>query len=150
DKPAQSLSDRLVVYTDGACSSNGTSSAKAGIGVYFGPDDPRNVSCPLPDVQGQHPTNNRAELYAVIKAMETVEEKCIIYTDSQYTVKGLTEWMPGWKKRGWTKADGKAVLNVDLWKRLDTIYDKHKHQIVHVKGHVGNHGNEMADRLAVQ
>lgn len=100
---------------------------------------------------GEHnTTNNRMELLAVIKALEALKRSCsvIIHTDSVYVQKGMTEWIRGWKQRGWKTASREPVKNVDLWQRLDELAVGHQIQWRWVKGHAGHVENEMADRLA--
>ena len=143
----------IIVYTDGACRNNGTDIAVGGIGVYFGPSDPRNASEPLLGRQ----TNQRAELQAVIRALEIIvshrrgsRESVEIRTDSSYVQKGITKWIHGWKKNNWRTASQKPVKNKDLWITLDHLVTKVNRAIfVHVKAHSGIEGNEQADRLAV-
>ena len=95
-------------------------------------------------------TNNRMELTAVIEALAAVKRpsRVVIYTDSQYVQKGITEWIGGWKARGWKTAAKEPVKNVDLWKRLDGLVGAHEIRWVWVKGHAGHAGNERADALA--
>ena len=95
-------------------------------------------------------TNNRMELLGVIEALEALPESCrvTIYSDSEYVLKGLSEWMPGWKAKGWKKADGKAVMNLDLWQRLDAQSIRHELLTQWVKGHAGHPENERVDQLA--
>lgn len=96
-------------------------------------------------------TNNRMEMMAAIQALESLNRRCkvVITTDSQYLRKGITEWLPGWKARGWMTAAKKPVKNVDLWKRLDAAAAKHEDVQWHwVRGHTGHDGNEAADILA--
>ncbi|WP_420465058.1 ribonuclease HI [Panacagrimonas sp.] len=97
-------------------------------------------------------TNNRMELLAAIQALETLREACSVrlHTDSTYVLKGITEWMPGWKRKQWRTADGKPVKNVDLWQRLDAARARHQVDWQWVKGHAGDEGNELADQLANQ
>ena len=96
-------------------------------------------------------TNNRMEMMAAISALESLKEGCAadIYTDSTYVMKGITEWVPGWKKRGWKTADKKPVKNVDLWMRLEEAVERHDVRWHWVKGHDGHEMNERADQLAV-
>ncbi|KAJ2996394.1 Ribonuclease H1 [Globomyces sp. JEL0801] len=138
----------VEVYTDGSCVGNGKRGAKAGLGVWFGPNDSRNLSEPLND---PNPTNNRAEMKAVIRALEITSEdrKVIIHSDSNYTIQGITKWIHGWKKRDWKLSNGDDVLNKDLWMRLDTLYHSRSGE-KYVAGHSGHLGNEMADQLATQ
>ncbi|CAL1677187.1 unnamed protein product [Lasius platythorax] len=138
------------VFTDGACSSNGHKNARAGIGVWFRDNHPLNVSRP---VEGR-PTNNMAEIQAVTVAARQAKKagikKLKINTDSKFLISCITQWMPGWKKRGWKTVDNKPVINktelLEMEKELKSL------TIVwnHVNGHVGIHGNEMADKLARQ
>lgn len=95
-------------------------------------------------------TNNRMELTAVIRALEALREPCRVrlHTDSQYVQKGITEWLPNWKRRGWRTADGKPVKNADLWRELDALAGKHDIEWIWVRGHAGHDDNERADALA--
>ena len=95
-------------------------------------------------------TNNRFELTAVIEALSALKEPCevILHTDSQYVMKGITEWIRGWKAKGWKTASKEPVKNVDLWKRLEDATHVHHIRWVWVKGHSGHDGNERADKLA--
>ena len=96
-------------------------------------------------------TNNRMELTAVIKALECLKGNkwpLEITSDSKYVLQGITEWIEGWKKRGWRSASKKPVLNVDLWKQLDVLVQAHEINWHWVKGHSGHPENEMADQLA--
>jgi ribonuclease HI len=97
-------------------------------------------------------TNNRMELTGVIEALKALTRPCdvIIHTDSQYVQKGISEWISGWKRRGWITADKKPVKNADLWKALDELAVKHTVQWKWVRGHAGDPGNERADQLANQ
>jgi ribonuclease HI len=95
-------------------------------------------------------TNNRMELTAVIEALTALKQPCdvILHTDSQYVMKGITEWIRGWKAKGWKTAAKEPVKNVDLWKQLDELVAAHHIRWVWVKGHSGHDGNERADKLA--
>lgn len=95
-------------------------------------------------------TNNRMEMTAVIEALCVLKDRShiVLHTDSQYVMKGITEWIRGWKVRGWKTAAKEPVKNVDLWKRLDELCNSHEIKWVWVKGHSGHIGNERADRLA--
>ena len=97
-------------------------------------------------------TNNRMELMAAIQALESLTRQCAVKltTDSQYVQKGITEWMPNWKRRGWKTAAKKPVKNADLWRRLDEAVAGHNVEWHWVKGHSGHPENEMADALANQ
>ena len=142
----------LVLYTDGACPNNGFGSKMGGVGVFLGPNDPRNIS---ETVIGPHVTNNHVELLALYRALEicaTHPGPCHIYTDSMYGLNCCKHWRQGWKIRGWKKTDGTTILNQDLVKQLDHLLETN--QLVdrvtfyHVRGHNGHYGNEMADQLA--
>ncbi|MCX7217754.1 MAG: ribonuclease HI [Burkholderiales bacterium] len=95
-------------------------------------------------------TNNRMELMAVIQALTVLKRPCeiILHTDSQYVLKGITEWIQGWKAKGWKTAAKTPVKNVDLWQALDQARNTHKIEWKWVKGHSGHPGNERADQLA--
>jgi ribonuclease HI len=95
-------------------------------------------------------TNNRMELMAAIQGLEALTRPCRVdlYTDSQYVMKGITEWLPGWKARGWRTAARKPVMNVDLWQRLDAARERHEVRWHWVRGHSGHPENEQAGRLA--
>lgn len=99
-------------------------------------------------------TNNRMEMMAAIKALEAIKPgyqgDITLWTDSTYVLKGITEWIHGWKKRGWKKSDKKPVVNTDLWKRLDALNNERNVTWKWVKGHAGIEGNERADALASQ
>ena len=97
-------------------------------------------------------TNNRMELMAAISALEALTAPCevTLHTDSQYVMKGLTEWMPNWLRRGWKTAAGDPVKNQDLWQRLHAAAARHKVHWRWVKGHAGHVDNERVDRLARQ
>ena len=97
-------------------------------------------------------TNNRMELKAVIEALSALKRPCdvVLYLDSQYVRKGITEWIQGWKAKGWVTASKEPVKNVELWKQLDALVQGSGHRIDWrwVKGHAGDPGNERADALA--
>jgi len=97
-------------------------------------------------------TNNRMEMMAAIKALEAIKPgykgTVILWTDSTYVLKGITEWIHGWKKRGWKKSDKKPVINKDLWQQLDALNSERDITWKWVKGHAGIEGNERADELA--
>jgi ribonuclease HI len=97
-------------------------------------------------------TNNRMELMAAIQALESLTRQCKVQltTDSQYVQKGITEWLPNWKRRGWKTAAKKPVKNVDLWQRLDKAVAEHDVEWHWVRGHSGHPENEQADALANQ
>ncbi|HKL12249.1 MAG TPA: ribonuclease H, partial [Halanaerobiales bacterium] len=104
------------------------------------------------EITGYEPdtTNNRMELRAVIEALQVVKKnkKIILYSDSNYVVKGINEWIKSWKKRGWRTASNKPVKNLDLWKKLDKLFDKKNVKLKKVAAHSGNEFNEKVDKLA--
>ncbi|XP_061168111.1 ribonuclease H1-like isoform X2 [Saccostrea echinata] len=136
------------VYTDGCCRNNGQKGSVAGIGVYWGPDHPCNVSEKLPG----RPTNNRAEIHAARVAVKQAKERKMrsvtVVTDSQFLINGMTSWIHSWKKNGWTLSDKSKVKNVEDWKALDAEMKDINVKFKHVRGHTGVDGNEEADRLA--
>ncbi|KAL7409378.1 ribonuclease H-like domain-containing protein [Mrakia frigida] len=114
---------RIVVYTDGSALGNGKVSSKAGAGVFWGAGNERNVSERVP---GSIQTNNRGELLAIIRAIETAPDSKTpleIRTDSQYSIKCLTEWLPNWRRKGFKNSTGGGVVNIDLIKHLATLID---------------------------
>ena len=134
---------RVVIHADGACRGNPGPGGWGAI-LSFG-DHEKEI------FGGERATtNNRMELTAVIRALEALKEPCEInvYTDSQYVQKGISEWLPAWKRRGWRTADKKPVKNVDLWQQLDALAAGHALRWHWVKGHAGHDGNERADVLA--
>ena len=145
----RSLDDLPLVFTDGACSQNGKKNPRAGYGVWWGMDDPLNLSCRLPGKQ----TNNRAEIAAINAALKQAIEqnykKIVLCTDSMFVINCICLWSPKWRTNGWKKADGSAVEHK---KEFIEILENLKHVEVvwkHVRGHTGVLGNEMADKLAV-
>ncbi|KAH8593260.1 ribonuclease H-like domain-containing protein [Bisporella sp. PMI_857] len=141
------------VYTDGSALGNGRVGAVAGVGVYFGPNDQRNVSEPL---QGIPQTNQRAELTAVLRALEIVSrtENIRIFTDSNYSISCSSLWYKNWQKNGWRNSKGEDVMNRDLIESIRELIDSRdrngaKTNFEWVKGHSNDPSNEAADRLAV-
>ncbi|MFG0312805.1 MAG: ribonuclease HI [Phycisphaerales bacterium] len=140
DAPAVELS------TDGACSGN------PGPGGWaFLLRHPRSGKAVERSGGERETTNNRMELMAVIEGLTALTRRSVVelYSDSQYVLKGLNEWMPGWKKKGWRTASKQPVKNVDLWKRLDELKNGHEIRFHWVKGHAGHPENERVDELAV-
>jgi ribonuclease HI len=135
--------DTVVIYTDGACSGNPGPGGWGSVLMYNG--HRRELSGGDPST-----TNNRMEMTAVIEALEALKRSCriVIHTDSTYVMKGMTEWMGNWKRRGWKTADRKPVKNVDLWQRLDQAIERHAVEWRWVRGHSGVPENERADELA--
>nr|XP_039329515.1 ribonuclease H1 isoform X2 [Saimiri boliviensis boliviensis] len=115
------MGDSVVVYTDGCCCSNGRRRPRAGIGVYWGPGHPLNVGIRLPGRQ----TNQRAEIHAACKAIEQAKaqniNKLVLYTDSMFTINGITNWVQGWKKNGWKTSTGKEVINKEDFVALERL-----------------------------
>lgn len=135
--------DTVEIYTDGACKGN---PGKGGWGALL--------------IAGKHQkelfggedqtTNNRMELRAVIEALSVLKRPCkvIVHTDSKYVQQGISEWIHGWKARGWKTASKAPVKNADLWQALDAAQAGHDIEWRWVKGHAGHEGNERADQLA--
>lgn len=138
------MKKHVEIYTDGACSGNPGPGGWGAILVHGKVE--KELSGGEADT-----TNNRMEMMAAISALEALKTSCNVdlYTDSTYVMKGLTEWMPGWKARGWKTADKKPVKNVDLWQRLEAAVARHDVKWYWVKGHDGHVMNERADALAV-
>lgn len=133
------------IYTDGACRGN---PGPGGWGALL-----KSASTTKELFGGERlTTNNRMELTAVIEALAALKRPChvTLHVDSQYVLKGMTEWITGWKARGWKTATKQAVKNVDLWQRLDQLVNTAGHKIDWrwVRGHTGDPGNEQADALA--
>lgn len=158
----------MIIYTDGACKNNGKSNRKGGCGVFFGDNNNMqsnkidNISVKL---DGPKITNQVAELTACILAIEKIipdiNEEIIIKTDSMYTINCVNTWFEGWKKRGWKKADGKPVDNLELIKTLHNYVKTYNIKLVHVRAHKDEppktdptyndwYGNMMADKLATE
>ncbi|KAG8945980.1 hypothetical protein FRC04_012098 [Tulasnella sp. 424] len=138
-----------TAYTDGACRGNGAVGAVAGIGVWYGDNDPRNVSERCPGTQ----TNNRAELIAIIRCLETdlePDQGLQIKSDSKYAMDCVTKWMPGWERNGWRTKDKKDVSNKAVIQHLARLLDERPGPVrfEYVKGHSGEKGNDGADELA--
>ncbi len=133
----------MVIYTDGACKGN---PGPGGWGALLRAGD-REM-----ELYGgePHTTNNRMELTAVIRALESLRRDCAvaIYTDSQYVKNGIETWIHAWKRNGWKTADRKPVKNAELWRELDTLVARHRVSWHWVKGHADNEGNLRADELA--
>lgn len=135
----------VEIYTDGACRGNPGPGGWGAVLRYAG----REKSLHGGEAQT---TNNRMELTAAIQALESLKRPCrvVLTTDSQYLRRGITEWLPNWKRHGWRTAERKPVKNVDLWQRLDALAARHEIAWHWVRGHNGHPGNERADRLANQ
>ncbi len=140
----------LFAFTDGACSGN---PGPGGWGVVLQAKSGQNILRERELCGGAvETTNNRMELTAAIKALETLEResKITLVTDSAYVKDGITKWLLGWKGNGWRTAAKKPVKNVDLWQKLDDAQAHHKVTWQWVKGHAGHPENERADALARQ
>lgn len=137
--------DHIIIYTDGGSDPNPGPGGWGVVLVHPKTKETRELSGGEAST-----TNNRMELTAAIQALESLPDPCRVelFTDSQYLKKGITEWLAGWEKRGWRKADGNPVLNGDLWKRLASASRRHKISWAWVKGHSGNRYNDRADELA--
>lgn len=134
----------IDLYTDGACSGNPGAGGYGAILIYKGIEK---------EISGgeRSTTNNRMEIYAVIAGLQCLKESCKvnIYSDSAYTVNAFNQrWIDGWMQNGWKKADGKPVLNVDLWQQLLALVRQHTVRFIKVKGHADNEYNNRCDALA--
>jgi len=141
----KSAAPAVHIYTDGACKGN---PGPGGWGVLLKYNGEER------EMFGGEPstTNNRMEMMAVIQALAALKRpsRVILHTDSTYVMKGITEWIHGWKRKNWRTAAKEPVKNVDLWKVLDEAVGKHDIEWKWVKGHSGHDGNERADQLANQ
>ena len=138
------MAEHITIYTDGACRGN---PGPGGWGAVLKHGSKEKT------LHGgeEATTNNRMELTAVIKALECLKGNkwpIEITTDSKYVLQGITEWIEGWKRKGWRNASKKPVMNVDLWKQLDELVQQFEIDWQWVKGHSGHPGNEHADELA--
>ena len=137
------MSERVAIWTDGACSGNPGPGGWGAI-LSYGAREKELFGGEA------HTTNNRMELMAAISALEALSRACAVdlHTDSQYLRGGVTGWMKNWKRNGWRTADKKPVKNDDLWRRLDEATARHDIAWKWVKGHAGDEMNERADELA--
>lgn len=137
------MNSKVEIYTDGACRGNPGKGGWGAVLRFNGHE--KHLFGGEKDT-----TNNRMELLAAIKALESLKRTCKVdlTTDSQYVRKGILEWLADWKKRGWKTASKKPVKNKDLWILLDQAAQRHDIQWHWVKGHAGHEGNELADTLA--
>ena len=137
------MKKNVIIYTDGACSGN---PGPGGWGaVLFYGSAQKEISGYVADT-----TNNRMELQAAIEALASLRRpmEVELYTDSRYVRDGITKWLPGWRNNNWKRRDKKPLKNIDLWKTLDALQQKHTVAWRWVRGHDGNVGNELADSLA--
>lgn len=134
---------KIDIYSDGACRGNPGPGGWGAL-MRFGEHERRLYG------SDALTTNNRMELTAPLEALKALSQPCevTVWTDSQYVKKGMTEWLPGWKAKGWKTAAGAAVKNADLWQALEREAARHRVNWQWVRGHAGHEGNEEADRLA--
>ena len=139
----KNLVKKVQLITDGACLGNPGKGGWASI-LRFGPHKKEIFGCE------PHTTNNRMELRAAIEGLRMLKERgeVEVVTDSEYVLKGITLWVPNWKKRNWMTAQKKPVINRDLWEELDEQVARHAAQWVWTKGHASNEDNNRADELA--
>jgi len=138
------MSEQVEIYADGACRGN---PGPGGCGAVLRCGDKEKT---LYGGEAET-TNNRMELTAVIKALECLKGNkwpVLIVTDSKYVLQGMTEWIEGWKRKGWRTASKKPVVNAELWQQLDALVQNFDIQWEWVKGHSGHPENELADQLA--
>ena len=137
------MDDTIEIYTDGACKGNPGPGGWGALLRWRGNEK---------ELFGgeARTTNNRMELLAVIRALESIRRPStiVVHTDSQYVQKGISEWLRAWKARGWKTADRKPVKNEDLWRELDALAARHDIHWRWVRGHSGHPENERADALA--
>ena len=141
---------KIEMFTDGACRGN-PGPGGWGTLLRYGSHDSA-LACTEKEIFGgeSNTTNNRMELMAAIQGLEALKNPCqvTLTTDSQYVLKGATEWMAGWKRKSWMTSAKKPVKNVDLWQRLDSALSPHNVEWQWVRGHTGHPENERADALA--
>ncbi|PCI02088.1 MAG: ribonuclease HI [Zetaproteobacteria bacterium] len=139
------MSHEIVAYTDGACSGN---PGPGGWGVWLRAGNHEKELCG----GEKHTTNQRMELQAAIEALKALKQpsSITIVTDSKYVLNGITDWIHGWKKKGWKNSKKEPVANRELWEALDALNQKHDVDWQWVKGHSGDEGNDKADELARQ
>ena len=143
------MTEHIVeIFSDGACRGN---PGPGGWGALLRTKGAKGAE---KELWGGEPdtTNNRMELTAAIRALEALKRpsRVRLYTDSQYVLKGISEWIRDWKRRGWRTAGKKPVKNIDLWQQLDELAARHEVEWHWVKGHAGHPENERADQLANQ
>ena len=138
--------NKIIIYTDGGCRGN-PGIGGWGVWLRYGDYDKKLKGAEI------NTTNNQMELMAAIQALEAIKSSEItieLHTDSKYVMNGINQWIKAWKNKNWKTAAKKPVKNVKLWKRLDALNQKHQVNWHWVKGHSGNKGNDMADKLANQ
>lgn len=134
----------IEIYTDGACSYNPGPGGWAGILIY------NKIEKVISGFE-KETTNNKMELTAVVKSLEALKEPCFVnlYSDSAYVCNAITEnWLTTWKEKNWKNSQNKQVLNIELWKKLDNLLNKHQVNFIKVKGHADNVYNNKCDKLA--
>jgi len=136
-------SQKIIIYTDGACSGNPGDGGWGAILMFK--EHQKQISGSQKDT-----TNNQMEITAVIESLKIIKKssEIIVYTDSKYVMEGITKWINGWKNNGWKTADKKPVKNCELWQKLENEVNKHNIEWRWVKGHSGNKYNDIADNLA--
>lgn len=139
----EDIMNHVEIFTDGACRGNPGPGGWGAL-LRFGSEEKELFGGEA------ETTNNRMELTAVIMALEALKRPCDVQltSDSTYVLKGIQEWMPNWKKRGWKTSSKKPVKNVDLWQKLDALIVQHSINWQWIKGHSGHRENEIADELA--
>lgn len=137
------MTHTIEIFTDGACKGN-PGPGGWGVLLRLGPHEKTLYGGEL------QTTNNRMELTAAIEGLRALKRpaQVVLTTDSEYVMKGIREWMPNWKKRGWKTASKQPVKNADLWQELDLLVNQHQVEWRWVKGHSGHPENELADELA--
>ena len=137
------MTNQAIIFTDGACLGNPGPGGYAAVITFAGEEQ-------IIVGRDRSTTNNKMEMTAAIKALEAVSKDLpiVIHSDSQYVIKGATEWLRGWKAQGWRKADGKPVMNQDLWMQMDVLMAGREISWKWVKGHAGHPENERVDALA--
>ena len=147
---AQELKEKIVVFTDGACSGNPGPGGWASIIAY-----PEGKIHELGG-QGEQTTNNKMEIMGVLQALRALQNDkrtVVIYTDSTYVIRGATQWLYGWKRKGWINSEGQAVSNRELWEEMDRVLRARAKDSVewkYCRGHRGTPGNERCDEIAVK
>lgn len=148
--------DEIVIYTDGSSRGNPGPGGWGSVILYFSDKDKEEMVIELGGGELKT-TNNRMEMTAVIESLKFIKRELLnsksdylikIYTDSSYLIKGATEWLSGWKNKGWIKKDGEEIKNKDLWEELSSLIEKLSISWKHVPGHAGVVGNERADEIA--
>ncbi len=138
---------QVEIFTDGACKGN---PGRGGWGVLLRMASGEGAREKELSGAESHTTNNRMELTAAIRGLGALKEPCAVtlYTDSRYVIDGITQWIEGWKRRGWVNAAKKPVANADLWRMLEAATAPHVIRWEWVRGHSGHPENERVDRLA--